>query len=708
MAEGASKQHLPKTVSCPELTLNKKRESRTKELELIVPLSTSLDSVALMFCLSMMMLTNKSHNLFDSSILLKLSFFSLLPWCEARATQAAHENESPALLSLSWWLAAIIGSLALVFALLGAVIVRRHREMKEAPTAEEKVFIDGPRARVSTQVLVDGTTVDPINLKLIFAESGGKVPQNSDGTFTLVDGESYYLFRTQADYDKACAPALSSGAANIGGPAASAFAAASAGKRARTEIIQLESCRYAGSGLAASKDGLSLSLGYMGESVCFVPHGTVRQQLWQAALDLSDTDPRVLSLARKILSDLPCTEVIRSTAETLIHRAWVRTASTWLPRGDENWSHHEKDCVPGAELTLGPGVNEVGYTLRFRDVCLLVAQHKHSAISVYDALSQGALGGAAAALALLAAGVPVDDCVIPVVTHNGLTEQHGAVFLLKPSTPVYVALSPVLDLVATFTRLMAAKFRVAEAVFVQQLADQHLHSFDTITHPLAYQRGSLSLADYFFKLPKRFFGNEENATTVTALHELRVFQQLARMSVMDVVYPVARLIKHVDAQRPAWLTGAAMVYPNIALEGYTSGFISDPCWLEAVTAAINNVNHAGVVHIDLWPCNIMHKQQDDGSYLIKLVDFEASLAVDEPVPSSIVRAIARNGCRAMYHPNFLLPNAVANVDFDRWFLAVFAIFIERGLDPAIWTKHTELGEVFTAAREDLLQRVAAM
>ena len=175
---------------------------------------------------------------------------------------------------------------------------------------------------------------------------------------------------------------------------------------------------------------------------------------------------------------------------------------------------------------------------------------------------------------------------------------------------------------------------------------------------------------------------------------------------MLCIVPVARLIKHVE--REEWLTGATMVYPNIAPEGYTSGFVQDSRWLQVVTAAVNNVHRAGVVHIDLWPCNIMSKQQEDGSYLVKLVDFEASLAVGEPVPVSIVRTIARNGCRAIYHPNFLLPGAVANIDFDRWFLAAFTIFMERGLDPAIWTRHDDLGAFFIEAREELLHRVEAM
>jgi hypothetical protein len=109
----------------------------------------------------------------------------------------AYKSESESLAYSLWRPVTIIGSLIFaVFLVFGAAIVRRHRELREAPTTEEYVRIDGTRSRVSTEVLVDGTEVDPMNLKTIFAESGEKVPRNSDGTFTLNDSETYYLFRS--------------------------------------------------------------------------------------------------------------------------------------------------------------------------------------------------------------------------------------------------------------------------------------------------------------------------------------------------------------------------------------------------------------------------------------------------------------------------------------------------------------------------------
>ena len=89
---------------------------------------------------------------------------------------------------------------ALIFAVFGAAIIRRHREFKEKPTAKENVPVNGAQASVSAAVLIHGTKVISSHLKMIFTESGELVPRNSDGTFTLNDGETYYLFDTGKDF----------------------------------------------------------------------------------------------------------------------------------------------------------------------------------------------------------------------------------------------------------------------------------------------------------------------------------------------------------------------------------------------------------------------------------------------------------------------------------------------------------------------------
>ena len=94
-----------------------------------------------------------------------------------------------------WWTAALTG--ILVLAVFGGVVtIRPYRDETKQP-AGETVHFDGPQARLDTDVVVDQTKVKSDRLKMIFLEhdSDGKVARNSDGTFTLDDGETYYLFR---------------------------------------------------------------------------------------------------------------------------------------------------------------------------------------------------------------------------------------------------------------------------------------------------------------------------------------------------------------------------------------------------------------------------------------------------------------------------------------------------------------------------------
>lgn len=304
---------------------------------------------------------------------------------------------------------------------------------------------------------------------------------------------------------------------------------------------------------------------------------------------------------------------------------------------------------------------------------------------------------------------------MPVITHTGLLEQHGAVFLLRPSCPVYVALSPVLDLASPTTRLLAAKHRIAVRDFVRAHAKSSpLANFNAVLTPLVYRPGALSSSDYHIKHCKRLFGTGESVEAHTALHELQVFERLARAGVECVVYPAARLMKYISPGS-SWTAMPALVYPNIAAVGYETGFCSDPAWLAAVTAAVRAVHAAGVVHVDLWPCNIMWRPsprdseagagaagEQGAAFEIRLVDFEASLEIGEPVPCAVVETIARNGCRRIYHPSFCEPNAVASVEYDNWFLALFALIIAHQSDPEIWCKHEALGDFIIANKDRLL------
>ena len=136
------------------------------------------------------------------------------------------------------------------------------------------------------------------------------------------------------------------------------------------------------------------------------------------------------------------------------------------------------------------------------------------------------MGGAAV---VLASGVSLDHAQRP----------HGVAW-----RNVSVTLSPVLDLVASTSRLTATEFRASVATFAQRLVDQHLGSFDQVTQPLAYQHGVLSLSNYFFKIHKSLFRQRRQCYYSWAAGGCWCDGRLYR-------------VEQVDPQRPVWLIGSA-------------------------------------------------------------------------------------------------------------------------------------------------------
>eukprot|EP00961_Rhodomonas_salina_P225382 3047382-Rhodomonas_salina.1 len=71
-----------------------------------------------------------------------------------------------------------------------------------------------------------------------------------------------------------------------------------------------------------------------------------------------------------------------------------------------------------------------------------------------------------------------------------------------------------------------------------------------------------------------------------------------------------------------------LVYPNMILEGFAVGVPHHgtetfEAYLRAVEKAVDAVHAAGVVHLDLYVSNIMHRVQD-GTIEIKIIDWDAA------------------------------------------------------------------------------------
>ena len=91
----------------------------------------------------------------------------------------------------------------------------------------------------------------------------------------------------------------------------------------------------------------------------------------------------------------------------------------------------------------------------------------------------------------------------------------------------------------------------------------------------------------------------------------------------------------------------------------------------ALRAALRRVHRAGIVHLDLFPGNILWarlggSEGGGASVSLRLIDFDAALEVGQRVPPAASAIIERNGHTGSYHPGLFKDGARARVDFDWW------------------------------------------
>ena len=108
--------------------------------------------------------------------------------------------------------------------------------------------------------------------------------------------------------------------------------------------------------------------------------------------------------------------------------------------------------------------------------------------------------------------------------------------------------------------------------------------------------------------------------------------------------------------------------------------------LAALRCALRRVHRAGVVHLDLFPGNILWLRSSgaEGSGVaaaaaaagasveLRLVDFDAALEVGQRVPASARRIVERNGHTGSYHPELFAEGARARAVYDWWHFCLLA------------------------------------
>ena len=274
--------------------------------------------------------------------------------------------------------------------------------------------------------------------------------------------------------------------------------------------------------------------------------------------------------------------------------------------------------------------------------------------SPFVAIRQAGTGyGFGIATFLVGLGIPVDEIVVPVVLYTSVCVQFGAVFVLEPSFPVFTLVSCVFDLSRKEQALDAArhviKIRhhcIETGLTVEKEFKKIMKHSDYKEPPkdfLSSMTIALSKKRYFLKAvrqsqtdspPKGFelVGQGQNSES-GAYHMIRVYGQLdealATSERSSVCFPIC--FREKGGSEPLSLVFEDLKWDNLEGGPYRVGLPPDgslwAAWLKSVQDAIDGIHKAGVVHVDLYPSNIMWRRKGNGGsevIEVKLIDFDVA------------------------------------------------------------------------------------
>eukprot|EP00050_Salpingoeca_kvevrii_P005052 m.268436 g.268436 ORF g.268436 m.268436 type:complete len:154 (+) comp11077_c2_seq5:1178-1639(+) len=118
--------------------------------------------------------------------------------------------------------------------------------------------------------------------------------------------------------------------------------------------------------------------------------------------------------------------------------------------------------------------------------------------------------------------------------------------------------------------------------------------------------------------------------------------------------------------------------------------------MRELAKAIDCIHAAKIVHLDLYPSNIMWRKLDDGSVAIKIIDWDSVCFKDEPILESTQDCL-RDKARydLLVDCGFKAPESTASTFWDHLVLGVLLNVVDRA--SLATTDKSELDQAFNDA-----------
>ena len=273
-------------------------------------------------------------------------------------------------------------------------------------------------------------------------------------------------------------------------------------------------------------------------------------------------------------------------------------------------------------------------------VPLLCVELKDTTMSPIEQIGQAFASGSNLALRQKHLGLDSSEIAVPLIMTNGHLFSFATASLLD-FMPVLHVVTDVLDANhpsdLKVIALMLAKIKVFIKSRAQKI-EQCLQQRGAVVAEVPATTYVFDWDKFFVKEKEKIYNRFEPLDSENEALPLLwdVYEALAGVEGAE------KALGYCDLHLVGFPPQCCLVFHNLLGQGYRMGVPEDDgdyrLFLDALEALVHRVHACGVIHVDLYPSNIMWTKVD-GAVRIKIVDWDAAIFAGQPFPDKMLRRL---------------------------------------------------------------------
>jgi hypothetical protein len=434
------------------------------------------------------------------------------------------------------------------------------------------------------------------------------------------------------------------------------------------KFLQLESSAKPASGFTASSSTVILNCGVNGVFPCtFNLPGIIKDAINSTPTE-EELSSAVVAIEKGLLFTMCPTKVPETGRGRTVQIITGESLKDYFsPRASLLKGQSEKTLF---ELNASTGPATGGskpdffctFELNSKLYGLAVGEFKDNTLSPLEQIGQTFASGCNIILSHLHLGLDREKCAVPLLMTNGNLYQFGWIALLEPSFPVLYITSEILD--ASAQSLVIAKHLAKMKIFCISNSAILTEAASVSQGQIPETKISLDNLGYHRKNLNAIFLRFGNDGLEKSLHyQWKVYQKLE--DVDEAVKPLA----FSNLKEKEKVETKELIFPMLTdfKMGVPSNDAEFNLFVENLKVAIRNIHGCGIVHIDLYPSNILWKF-DDENVTIRIVDWDVATVIGDKFPPAILKRRDTTEVSQYYY----IPAERAEVRCDYWFLYILS------------------------------------